>query len=98
MSLADASRLAEELGDLPLALEHAAGWLSTTRMTADDYLSLLREHIAELFDPARPRDYPVSVRATWAVSMNQLRDQNPEAEKLLNLCASSGRTLFRSAC
>ncbi len=90
LSLADASRLAEELGDLPLALEHAAGWLFTTHMTADDYLSLLREHIAEFFDPAQPRDYPVSVRATWAVSMNQLRDQNPEAEKLLNLFAFIG--------
>ncbi len=90
LSLADASRLAEELGDLPLALEHAAGWLSTTQMTTDDYLSLLREHIAELFDPARPKDYPVSVRATWTVSMNQLREHNPDAEKLLNLCAFIG--------
>ena len=62
LSLPDSDRLAAELGDLPLALEHAAGWLSTTRLTTDDYLSLLREHISELFDPARPRDYPVSVR------------------------------------
>ena len=90
LSLPDSDRLAAELGDLPLALEHAAGWLSTTRLTTDDYLSLLREHISELFDPARPRDYPVSVRATWTVSMNRLREQNPEAEKLLNLCAFIG--------
>jgi tetratricopeptide (TPR) repeat protein len=90
MSLADASRLAESLGDLPLALEHAAGWLSTTQTSVDDYLTLLREHVAELFDPAPPRDYPASVRATWTVSMNQLREQNPEAEELLNLCAFIG--------
>ena len=90
LSLPDSDRLAEELGDLPLALEHAAGWLSTTHLTTDDYLSLLREHISELFDPARPRDYPVSVRATWTVSMNKLREQNPEAEELLNLCAFIG--------
>ena len=90
LSLADASRLAEELADLPLALEHAAGWLSTTQMSADDYLSLLREHIAELFDPARAKDYPASIRTTWTVSMNQLREQNPAAEELLNLCAFIG--------
>ena len=90
LSLADASRLAEELADLPLALEHAAGWLSTTQMSADDYLSLLREHIAELFDPARAKDYPASIRTTWTVSMNQLREQNPVAEELLNLCAFIG--------
>ena len=30
--------------------------------------------------------------------MNRLREQNPEAEKLLNLCAFIGRTLFLSAC
>jgi len=90
LSPADAIRLAEELGDLPLVLEHAAGWLLTTHMTADDYLSSLREHTAEFFDPARAKDYPVSVRATWTVSMNQLREQNPDAEKLLNLCAFIG--------
>ena len=90
LSLAKASQLAEELGDLPLALEHAAGWLSTTQMSSDDYLSMLREHIAEVFDPAGPKDYPDSVRATWVVSMNQLREQNPDAEELLNLCAFIG--------
>lgn len=87
---AEAGRLAEELGDLPLALEHAAGWLSTTQMTTDDYLSLLRERTAELFDPARPRDYPAAVGATWIISMNQLREQNPNAERLLHLCAFIG--------
>jgi Tetratricopeptide repeat/TIR domain len=90
LSLADASRLAEELGDLPLALEHAAGWLFTTQMTADDYLSLLHEHTADLFGPAEPKDYAASIRATWTVSMNQLREENPDAEMLLNLCAFIG--------
>jgi tetratricopeptide (TPR) repeat protein len=90
LSPADANRLADELGDLPLALEHAAGWLTSTGMSAEDYLSLFREHTAELFDPAMPKDYTASVRVTWTISMNQLRGQNPDAEDLLNLCAFIG--------
>ena len=89
LNLADANRLAGTR-DLPLALEHAAGWLSTTQMTADDYLALLREHTAELFDPAQPKVYPASIGATWTISMNQLRGQNPNAERALKLCAFFG--------
>jgi tetratricopeptide (TPR) repeat protein len=90
LSPAAANRLAEELGDLPLALEHAAGWLSTSHMSAEDYLPLLRESIARQLGPARPKDYPASIGATWTVSMNQLREQNPNAERVLDLCAFIG--------
>jgi hypothetical protein len=86
----DAGRLAGELGDLPLALEHVAGWLATTRMTVDDYLTALRTQAKELLATAKPANYPVSVAATWTVSMNQLREQSPVAADLLELCAFIG--------
>jgi len=86
----DAERLAEELGDLPLALEHVAGWLSTTRMTADDYLGQLRKQAAELLATGRPANYPTSVAVTYTISMNRLREQNPDAAQLLDLCAFIG--------
>jgi tetratricopeptide (TPR) repeat protein len=86
----DAEMLAEELGDLPLALEHVAGWLATTHMTVGDYLTQLRAHAEELLASAKPVNYPVSVAATWTISMNRLHDQNPAAAELLELCAFIG--------
>src|ERR1700761_7890139 len=41
LSEADAERLAEKLGDLPLALEQAGALLSETGMPADEYLRLI---------------------------------------------------------
>ena len=38
----DADRLAAELGDLPLAVAQAAGFMAKTGMAAEEYLGLLR--------------------------------------------------------
>lgn len=84
---ADASSLAVELGDLPLALEHAAGWLATTGATVEHYLGLLRDQILTLFSTLQPGGYRELVAGTWSVSINQLRDECPAADDLLSLCA-----------
>ena len=90
LSASDADRLAAELGDMPLALEHAASWLSATGMVLDNYLSLLRKHTSEVLDTGRFANYEASVAATWTISMNQLREVSPAAIQLLNLCAFVG--------
>ena len=90
LSESDAGRLAAELGDMPLALEHAAGWLSATSMVLDDYLSLLRKHTSEVLNTGRFANYEASVAATWTISMNQLREVSPAAIQLLELCAFIG--------
>jgi hypothetical protein len=90
LSASDASQLAAELGDMPLALEHAASWLSATGMILDDYLSLLSKHTAEVLSTGRFANYEASVAATWTISMNQLREISPAAIQLLNLCAFVG--------
>ena len=43
LSGADADRLAAELGDLPLAIAQAAGFMADTGMAADEFLVLLRD-------------------------------------------------------
>lgn len=86
----EADSLAEELGDLPLALEHAVSWLSTTRRPADDYLIELRERAADLLSTLRPAGYPAEVAVTYAISMNLLREQAPGAAQMLELCAFIG--------
>jgi hypothetical protein len=45
----EADRLAEALGDLPLAVEHAAAWRLQTGMPVGEYLHLLDRRLPELF-------------------------------------------------
>ncbi|MGW1622611.1 FxSxx-COOH system tetratricopeptide repeat protein [Streptomyces sp. NPDC002172] len=88
LSDSDADRLAEELGDLPLAIEQAAAWQAVTGMAVSEYLGLIREKIAELMLELVPSpDYPMSVAAAWDVSLRQLEQRNPAALQLLQVCS-----------
>ncbi|MFD4501915.1 FxSxx-COOH system tetratricopeptide repeat protein [Streptomyces sp. NPDC058457] len=88
LSDTDADLLAQELGDLPLAIEQAAAWQAVTGMAVDEYLGLIREKIAELMLELVPSpDYPMSVAAAWDVSLRQLEQRNPAALQLLQVCS-----------
>lgn len=87
MPTEDASRLAEALGDLPLAVEQAGAWHAETAMSVDDYLELLSEHAGRLLDTAVPSGYQHSVVATWNLSMERLAQRSPAAVQLLRLCS-----------
>jgi Tetratricopeptide repeat/NB-ARC domain len=78
-----AARLAEALGHLPIAVEHAAAYLTETGQTVDDYLSRFSANAHRMFSE-QDSDYPASVSATWAVSTALLTH---DAGHLLNLCA-----------
>jgi hypothetical protein len=86
----DRDRLAEDLGDLPLVLEHAAAWLSATKGTADSYLTLYRERPTELLSTIQLSRYPRPIAVTWEISANQLRENAPEAAALVEICAFLG--------
>ncbi|HEX5198830.1 MAG TPA: FxSxx-COOH system tetratricopeptide repeat protein [Actinoplanes sp.] len=83
----DANRLAEALGDLPLAIEAASAWRATTGMATDEYLRLLSEKRLELFDVDPPPDYRLTVRAAWSMSLEKLAEQNLAALQLLQVCS-----------
>ncbi|WP_432018675.1 FxSxx-COOH system tetratricopeptide repeat protein [Streptomyces sp. 1222.5] len=86
LSDGDADRLAEALGDLPLAIEQAAAWQAVTGMSVPEYLRLINEKIAELMLELVPSpDYPMSVAAAWDVSLRQLEQRNPAALQLLQV-------------
>ncbi|MGK5733326.1 FxSxx-COOH system tetratricopeptide repeat protein [Streptomyces sp. URMC 124] len=82
-----ADRLAEALGDLPLAVEQAAVWLAETGMPVDQYLDLFETKYAELLRVAPPVDYDLPVAAAWNVSLDRLREDHPSALQLLQVCA-----------
>jgi len=86
----DADRLADELGDLPLALEQAGALQAETGMLVADYLRLLQEEASKLLAENSPSDYPVPVAAAWALSVSRLSEQMPFAMDLLRRCAFFG--------
>lgn len=91
ISPVDADRLADELGDLPLALEQAAALLAETVMTAGVYLDLLAEEGDRVLgENPPPTDYPLPVAAAWSLSVTRLREQTPYAMELLQRCAFFG--------
>ncbi|WP_406063420.1 FxSxx-COOH system tetratricopeptide repeat protein [Micromonospora sp. NBC_00860] len=99
LSEEDADRLAEALGDLPLALDQAAAWLAETGMPTDEYLRLFEEKRIELLEVSVPLDYQLPVAAAWNVSLDRLADSSPGALRLLQVCSFLApqpipRTLF----
>ena len=96
----DADRLAERLGDLPLALDQAGAMLDETGMPVDEYIALLDEKITQIMAEGRSAEYPTSVTAAWTLSVNKVREQLPQAQELLRCCAFFGpepipRDVFR---
>lgn len=86
----DADRLADRLGDLPLAVEQAGAWLAATGMAVPSYLELLNTRMLEVLEENPPPGYRQTVAATWLVSLEKLREQMPAAARMLELCAFFG--------
>jgi tetratricopeptide (TPR) repeat protein len=84
-------RLADALGDLPLALEEAAAYLDQTQVGLEEYLELVADRARELFDldEAAGQAHPDQRRVAtiWSVSLDRVRAEVPAAEALLALCA-----------
>ncbi|WP_318306230.1 FxSxx-COOH system tetratricopeptide repeat protein [Amycolatopsis solani] len=84
----DADRIADALGDLPLAVNQAVRLLVTTSLTAGEYLELLAERVHDLLARhEKGSSYPVSLTAAWAVSFDRLARDHPAALNVLTLVA-----------
>ncbi|WP_333775871.1 tetratricopeptide repeat protein, partial [Streptomyces sp. IBSBF 3136] len=88
-----ADELADELGDLPLALGHAAAYLINTRRTMPDYLTLLRDTSSRLGDLLPPsadtEGYGRPVTASLLLSLDAVdaADTTHLARPLLHLAS-----------
>ena len=88
LSDADADKLAAQLGDLPLAIAQAAGFMAETSPTAAQLLELLRAQAGKLLDQADPASaYPRSLAAATRLIADQLDHDDPAAAQLASLCA-----------
>ncbi|MCX6670170.1 MAG: FxSxx-COOH system tetratricopeptide repeat protein, partial [Methanothrix sp.] len=82
-----AGKLAEALGDLPLALEQAGAYMEETAISFDDYLSLFPEEKTNLLARGKPASYPDSVETTWDISFQEAQRIIPESGDLLRWLA-----------
>ena len=87
---ADAEALAEELGDLPLALGQAGAMLAETGMPPQEYLRLLGEHVTGIMAEGRPYDYPMPMASAWRRSVSSVQQEVPLALELMRCCAFFG--------
>ncbi|GAA0461479.1 hypothetical protein Aca07nite_73920 [Actinoplanes capillaceus] len=90
ISAEEADRLAEKLGDLPLALEQAATWHAETSMPVSEYLELFDAHVRELLSEGKPTYYPTTVAAFLALAVERLRESSPGTAQLFELFAFLG--------
>lgn len=86
----EADELAEQLGDLPLALEQAAALHRESGMPVAEYLRLLADRSREILSEQPTGNYPVSVAAAWQLAVDRLRAQSLPAVQLLQLCSFFG--------
>jgi tetratricopeptide (TPR) repeat protein/CO dehydrogenase nickel-insertion accessory protein CooC1 len=84
---ADAKKVAEALGHLPLAVEQASAWLEQTGMPAHAYVEQLATQSTRILALNQPPDYQLPVVATWNLSFERLKERSPAAVRLLQLCA-----------
>ncbi|MEO3785988.1 FxSxx-COOH system tetratricopeptide repeat protein [Actinocorallia sp. B10E7] len=89
LSESEADRLAEQVGDLPLALEQAATWQNSTGRTAAEYRELFARHLRSLPDPL-PGDVSAQVAATLGLGLERLGEEHPRARRLFDLWAFFG--------
>ncbi len=87
LSGTDADKLAAELGDLPLAIAQAAGFMADTGMTADEFLVLLHTRAGQLLAQGAPASYPRSLAAATGMIADRLARQDPAAAELASVCA-----------
>ena len=88
LGAADGDRLAAALGDLPLAVAQAAGFMAETGMPAAEYLELLRTRAGKLLEQAAPgSSYPRSLAAATRLAADRLDREDPAAAQLASVCA-----------
>ena len=89
--------LLEELDYLPLAVSQAAAFIEENAVSIAEYSSALRGEDAEEFlheeldDSRRDEDSVNSVFRTWKLSFDQIKQQKPQAAKLMSLLAMLDR-------
>lgn len=87
LSLEDASKLAGDLGDLPLCIAQAAEFIPQSGITTANYRQALERQASLILAEGRPTIYPISAAAAVELDVRKLADEDPVAAELASLCA-----------
>lgn len=82
----EADRVADKVGDLPLAVAQAGGTLAETHMKIDDYLIGLDTESARVLEIGVPATYPVPLTAVVRDTTGRLTQVDPIATQILQVC------------
>ncbi|MBQ1026506.1 DUF3710 domain-containing protein [Micromonospora sp. C95] len=85
MTREQAEQLAEELGDLPLALEQAAAYIEIVGLPVEDYRRMLRERPGDMLAEGEVLGTDARVSTVWDLSLERLRDEDPPALAILEM-------------
>jgi MinD-like ATPase involved in chromosome partitioning or flagellar assembly/tetratricopeptide (TPR) repeat protein len=85
----DADKVADALGDLPVAVAAAGAYFAVTGFTVADYLTELERQAPRMLSESESllADYPHPVKLIWDLSLKRLADRSPAAARLLQLCS-----------
>ncbi|MBU1627220.1 tetratricopeptide repeat protein, partial [bacterium] len=83
----NAEDLAKVLGNLPLAMAQAVGYIRETGITLHDYLTLFKKNQRDLLSKGKVEDHKETVSTTWEFSLRSLREKSPDSADLMNLVA-----------
>jgi len=86
----DASTLADDLGNLPLALDQAVAVHRVSGIPLGEYVRLLQQNPGSLLDEGEFSEYPQSVAKTCRLAFDRLRERSPGAAELLEVCSFLG--------
>jgi len=88
LEAADANEVAGALGDLPLGIAQAAGYMADTATRASEYLSLLGTRAGYVLDQAQPPSYRGgSLAAVTQLAFDGLAKHGPAAADLVAICS-----------
>lgn len=73
LTSAEAARIADAVGCLPLALDQAGSWLAETSMSAPAYIKHIETRVQDIMRRSAPPDH-VSVEATITATLEELDD------------------------
>ena len=88
--LHDAEKIIAELDCMPLAIDMARAYIEDTGISLQKYLSMFDSKHNDLLayhadDDAKRYDYTVAT--VWQLSFDKMRQQDPTAAKILDVCA-----------
>jgi hypothetical protein len=84
---ADAEKVAAAMGDLPLGVAQAAGYMADTGTPAAAYLSVLETRAGQVLEYGPPSSYRQSLAAVTELAFDQLGHDDPASAGLAAVCA-----------